>query len=88
MTHSLVEWSEFSEGDDNGRYMNYTFGTNDAQSLWNIIRNQVFGNTVTGINMLDCSIVVCSSEEGWDDYILLHHFDPTEPTEDFNDFEQ
>ena len=25
------------------------------------------------------AIIVCEGEHGWDDYLLLHHFDPAEP---------
>jgi hypothetical protein len=27
-------------------------------------------------HMRQASMALCSSEEGWNDYLLLHHFDP------------
>ena len=81
--HSLVEKSAFSEGKDRENYLNFTYGTNDAQSLWEVIRKKIYGHNTLGKQLFKCSMAMCSSEEGWDDYILLHHFDPTVPLQSF-----
>lgn len=75
----LVEESAFDEGDDNGRYLNFTYSTNDSQSLWDVIQREIYERTVFGEQLLNCSIAVCSSENGWGSYMLLHHFDPSVP---------
>ena len=83
--NALVEHYHFDEGEDKGRYMNFTYNSNDAQSLWKTIKNKVYENQYVGGTLVKCSMAMCSSEEGWDDYILLHHFDPTVPLEEFNE---
>lgn len=81
--HPLVEKSAFSAGTDKGRYLNYTYGTNNAESLWDVIQKKIYGHDLLGRQLLRCSMAMCSSEEGWDDYVLLHHFDPQVPLQNF-----
>ncbi len=82
-SNSLVERSAFDEGNDKGRYLNFTYGTNDAQSLWLVIQREIYEHQIFGKQLLSCSIAVCSSEEGWNNYLLLHHFDSSVPLERF-----
>jgi hypothetical protein len=79
----LVEKCSFDEGYDKRRYLNFTLGTNNAKSLWDVIQRTFFEHNIVGKQLAKCSIVVCSSEEGWDNYILLYHFDPSVPVESF-----
>ena len=80
---SLVDKSAFDEGMDQIRYLNFTFGTDDAKSLWKEIQRILYENGTVGEGLARCSMAMCSSEEGWDDYILLHHFDASVPLERF-----
>jgi hypothetical protein len=64
-----------SEGFDNSPYTNVDFMTLDPRELW--LRLQVELRTVPGMTM--ASIICCQGEHGWDDYLLLHHFDPSQP---------
>lgn len=50
---SLVEKSAFDEGNDEGRYLNFTYGTNDAQSLWRIIQKKIYAHNVFGKQLLN-----------------------------------
>lgn len=60
-------------GDDNGRYVNIVFRTTEpVQDLAKI--KDIF----TKVGGSSCSIVVCEGEDGWNDYLLLHHFLPGE----------
>lgn len=81
--NSLVEKSAFDEGNDKGRYLNFTYGTNDARSLWGVIQKKIYEHNIFGKQLLKCSMAMCSSEEGWNNYLLLHHFDPSVPLESF-----
>jgi hypothetical protein len=72
----LVEHHSFSNGMDKSPYSNYTFGTKHALRLWESVQTSIYNNTEFGAHMRLASIVTCSSEEGWDDYLLLFHFDP------------
>jgi hypothetical protein len=73
----LVEHHSFSSGHDKGSYFTFMFGTPDALQLWETIRTHIYENEVFGRHLRQSSIAVCSDDNGsWDDYRLLHHFDP------------
>lgn len=72
----LVEHHAFNSGRDKQPYFNYTFGTPRAGDLWRRIREDIFENSALGPHMRQSSMVMCSSESGWEDYVLLYHFDP------------
>ena len=73
----LVKRWHFDSGEDNGPYYNYTFGTDHAMDLWTEINAKLYEHAELGTDMMRASIAMCSSEDGWDDYTLLRHFDPT-----------
>jgi hypothetical protein len=72
----LVEHHAFENGVDNGPYFNYTFGTQHALQLWESIQADVYLNKEFEPHVKRASMAMCSSEDGWDDYLLLFHFDP------------
>ena len=72
----LVERHHFDEGHDKGHYFNFTFGTRDLKALWGILREQVYADRAFGHLVALSSIATCEGSHGWDDYLLLHHFDP------------
>ena len=72
----LVEHHAFNNGVDKEPYFNYTFGTRHALQLWESIQVRIFHSDEFEPHMKCASMVMCSSEEGWDDYLLLFHFDP------------
>jgi hypothetical protein len=63
-----------TEGEDTGRYVNVSFQTGDLLGLWTSLREELQG--IPGL--AGAVIVVCEGEHGWDDYLLLHHFNPQE----------
>ena len=63
-----------SRGEDDGPYINVDFRPADVGALWPAVREQVRADP----ELAACSIVCCVGEWGWDDYRLLHHFDPSE----------
>ena|SRR5688572_33480715 len=73
----LVQHHAFDGGNDKGEYFNYTFGTSRARELWRRIRLDIYSSGDIGLQMRRASMAMCSSEAGWDDYLLLYHFDPT-----------
>lgn len=73
----LVKQHAFDSGDDQGAYFNFTFGTPDAKRLWQLIQSRLYNTGNFSSHMRQASMAMCSSEEGWDDYLLLYHFDPT-----------
>jgi hypothetical protein len=63
-----------SRGKDASRYINVGFRPADVRVLWPAVRELVRSDP----ELAACSIVCCEGEWGWDDYRLLHHFDPSE----------
>src|SRR5262252_173684 len=66
---------EISEGEDDGPYINFNFTTQDLPRLWEILQGQVFWDRTIGPHLANASIATCQGKRGWDDYLLLHHFD-------------
>jgi hypothetical protein len=74
-TH-LVEHLDFREGgEDGGRYLNFSYRTNNLPTLWAEIRRMVLSDPLIGEGASQAIIVVCEGDHGWDDYLLLYHFD-------------
>ncbi len=81
-TTELVKHHAFDNGDDQGPYFNFTFGTTDAKRLWQIVRERFYSSGEIANHMRQSSMAMCSSEAGWDDYLLLHHYDPAVDLDD------
>ncbi len=73
---NLVDHPQFDRGHDQGLYLNFTFGTHHAAALWRLLRTRSYEDEELGAHLCAASMAVCSSTEGWDDYLLLYHFDP------------
>lgn len=75
----LVKHHSFDNGIDGGPYFNYTFGTPNAGDFWRVIQDEIFNSQEFGHHMTRASMVMCSSETGWDEYLQLFHYDPSVP---------
>jgi hypothetical protein len=62
---------EVSEGEDKGKYINFIFKSNDLKETWNKINTHYIAQP----NLSASSIITCEGSKGWDNYLLLHHFD-------------
>ena len=77
---ALARLSHLTEGacvtkEENGRYINIDYKTLELLKLWELVKDEL--RLVSGL--AESTIVVCQGQHGWDDYLLLHHFDPTQP---------
>jgi hypothetical protein len=75
----LVKCFHVSEGRDKGRYFNVNYSTDNLPGLWSLIRREVFEDSTVGPILKKAAIITCQGKKGWDDYLLLHHFDENEP---------
>lgn len=76
-TGALVEVIEEKEGES---YTSLNFKVTTPKMFWS-------EKKVKFLNCLgfpECSIVVCEGESGWDDYLLLYHFDSSEKCDDIS----
>ncbi len=62
---------EVNEGEDNGKYINFNLKSDSLKDTWIKIKNLYLSKP----HLASASIIVCEGSEGWDDYLLLHHFD-------------
>jgi hypothetical protein len=63
-----------SEGEEGGRYVKVGLRTTEVIGLWDVVRELLQADAA----LARAAIVVCQGERGWDDYLLLHHFDPSQ----------
>lgn len=70
----LVPDTEVRAGKDGGRYVNINMPAADPRSIWSAIHRLLQEDEP----LAGAVIVVCQGEHGWDDYLLLHHFDAME----------
>jgi hypothetical protein len=70
--------SRVRRGDEGGPYINVDLRSADVRGLWSAVRAVIRADSA----LAACSMVCCEGEYGWDDYLLLHHFDATEPLDE------
>lgn len=61
-------------GDDNGKYINYDFVTDNPASAWEIVKREFNKDQ----RLVNSSIVCCEGSRSWDNYLLLSHFDKSQ----------
>lgn len=78
----VVAGVDVTRGDDDGPYVNLTFLTAHPAVLWSSLKPVLISGFGRWASLGDSAIVVCQGDEGWADYLLLHHFDPEEPLDE------
>jgi hypothetical protein len=73
---------QVSQGLDDVPYVNYDFVASDVQRLWRVLQNQVMEDSTVSGALSKAAVVVCEGEQGWNDYLLLHHYDRREALDD------
>ena len=71
----LVVRHNFDHGHDKVHYFNFTFGTDDLPALWREIQLRLYSDPQLAQAMAEASMAMCEGSHGWDDYLLLYHFD-------------
>src|SRR5690606_18501996 len=71
----------FEEGEDGGSYMNVAVGSHDPQDLWPHINAELYQSPIFGPALRARSMALRTGVDGWNDYVLLYHFDPLVPVE-------
>ena len=62
------------EGNDSGKHINLNIETNNIKNLWVKIEKYLQEHN----ELSNSSIIICKGHQGWDNYLLLHHFDSNE----------
>ena len=76
---TAIEKFDFIDGTDGHYYVNLMFATGDLRKLWSVLQRRLYGSADLGRAMMMSSMAMCEGDHGWDDYLLLHHFNPTVP---------
>lgn len=63
------------EGDDDGPYVNLMFEVIKTVEFWQAFEEKLYQDAVVGEGMKLASMATCTGELGWDDYLLLYHYD-------------
>jgi hypothetical protein len=81
----LVRRFQITDGTDQHRYVNLMFATDDLRRLWRLLGQRLYHSAELGGPMRASSMAMCEGQHGWDDYLLLYHFDPAVPRDVFAD---
>jgi len=57
-------------------YLNFLFSSTTAARTWRAIQRIALRHRLLGAPIRRSTIVTCQGTRGWDNYRLLHHFDP------------
>jgi hypothetical protein len=57
-------------------YLNFLFESESPERTWQTIERVAFGHRRMGRRLRESTIVTVQGSRGWDNYRLLHHFDP------------
>jgi len=63
---------------DGAEYGNIFLQSEDMLSLWRTLSPMFNADTQFSTWLRNVAITTCQGDEGWDDYLLLQHFDPSE----------
>lgn len=72
---SMVERHGVIEGNDEGPYLNLMFEIVKAGEFWRSVKTKLYADPLVGGAMERASMATCTGEHGWDDYLLLYHYD-------------
>ncbi|MBX3416229.1 MAG: hypothetical protein KF851_01395 [Pirellulaceae bacterium] len=72
---SWDERVEIQTGNDNGEYVNVLIESNDPCTTWERMKWPLVESKLPGSEFSPAMIVTVTGDNGWDDYLLLHHYD-------------
>lgn len=80
LTRFESEWPEHvaAESTDDSSYVNLIVESNQPNTTWDRARRQMIQSRIPGGEFRNAMIVTATGEYGWDDYLLLHHYDNDE----------
>ncbi len=74
----IVTGHRFRNGNDDGDYYNFDFDTPRPAALWDLIRAAVYEAPAFKESIYLSTMAICTGRHGWKDYLLIHHWDPSE----------
>jgi hypothetical protein len=81
--NALVQRFSWQKRFEDGEYVNLIFETDYPKRLWKLLHQQLYQASAFGRFVQTSSIATCEGRHGWEDYLLLHHFDADERCDGF-----
>lgn len=78
---ALIRRFALVDGGDGAAYVNLMFDVTRPRDLWDALWRELYQSPSFGAQLQQASMAMCQGRQGWDDYRLLHHYDPTVPRE-------
>lgn len=75
----FVTRAQESAGWDGHPFVNVLFATDDPRRLWAALKETLFDDPGLGPGLAKSAMTICEGPNGWDDYLLLSHYDPAVP---------
>jgi len=75
---SFGRYPEIDRGENDEKYVNLNFFTEDLRAMWPEFKSKVLNDTSLGEWVKKVAIIACEGDQGWDNHILLWHYDPSE----------
>ena len=80
----LVSRFAVIDGEDKGPYSNLMFETTELLKLWGQLQEALYKDANVGSALAQASMAMCEGNDGWNDYLLLYHFDPSVKLDNIN----
>lgn len=80
---TLGRYPEIDLDSDTSEYINLNLFTEDLNQLAKDINAHVLNDSTIGPWVKRVAIIACEGGQGWNDYLVLWHYDESEQTDDF-----
>ncbi len=81
----LITAFQMEQGEDDGPWVNLSFETEQPARVWPLLQAAFYDAGPLGDVMRASSMAMCSGKNGWDDYLLLYHYDNTLELDSFDE---
>jgi hypothetical protein len=78
LVRSVGRYPEVDKDESDPETVNLNFFTEDIRLFWNDFEKGVLNDPEMGDWVKNTTIIVCEGDEGWDNYLLLWHYDQSE----------
>lgn len=81
LSRKCGRYPEIDSDDDQSGNVNLNYFTEQLPVLWSDLKKHLYEDPNLGPWLKKASLVVCEGDDGWDNYLLLHHYDSNESTD-------
>ncbi len=78
---ALAKYHSIVDGTEKGQNLSLIFETEEPEEFWALLQTVFYEDIKVGTDMVQASLALCEGKHGWDDCLVLHHFDPEVETD-------